>query len=51
MNDKVNEEKEDCFIPEENNPYPLCIGRGLKECEECQVYVGYDLDINKYVRC
>lgn len=36
--------KGDCFIPEENNPYPLCIGRGLPQCEDCQVRVDWEPD-------
>lgn len=35
---KHEKEREEgtCFLPEEHNPYPLCIGRGRTECEECQ---------------
>lgn len=32
----------ECFIPEENNPYPLCVGKGWKECEECQLRTEYE---------
>lgn len=37
-------EREDrsCFVPEENNPYPLCVGRGRKECENCQLRADWE---------
>lgn len=28
----------DCFAPEPNNLYPLCVGNGSKECLKCCVY-------------
>ena len=28
-----------CFSPEPDNPYPLCIGNGSKDCNECCLYV------------
>lgn len=27
-----------CYIPEEENPYPLCVGNGSDECEQCMIY-------------
>ncbi len=27
----------DCFTPEEDNPYPLCVGRNLEKCRDCQL--------------
>jgi len=27
----------DCFTPEANNPYPLCIGQNRPECKDCQL--------------
>lgn len=30
--------KADCFTPEPNNLYPLCVGNGSKECLKCCVY-------------
>lgn len=27
-----------CYLPEENNPYPLCIGRGLDRCKDCGLW-------------
>lgn len=33
---------EDCFIQEEYNPYPLCIGRKLKKCKECQLHKNWE---------
>lgn len=39
----LGKQKEDeCFIPEPDNPYPLCIGRGKPECEDCCRYVHYE---------
>ena len=29
----------DCFTPEADNPYPLCIGSGKPECAECCLHV------------
>lgn len=26
----------ECFVPEQNNPYPLCVGQDKPECENCQ---------------
>lgn len=26
----------DCFMPEKDNPYPLCVGRDLDTCKDCQ---------------
>lgn len=34
----------DCFIPEEDDGYPLCIGRGLEKCEDCQLRADYEAD-------
>lgn len=36
----------DCFVPEENNDYPLCVGNGSQKCEDCSLYA--KLDYNKY---
>lgn len=32
----------ECFIPEENNPYPLCVGRGFVSCEDCQLRADWE---------
>lgn len=29
----------DCFTPEADNPYPLCIGSGKSECDDCCLYL------------
>lgn len=29
----------DCYTPEPDNPYPLCIGNGKEECRQCCLYV------------
>ena len=50
----MNEPK--CFIPEENTPYPLCIGGKNEECEICQLCVDwepddpYDVEGSRYVK-
>ena len=31
----------DCFTPEKDNPYPLCVG-GKPECNDCCLYVDYE---------
>ena len=36
----------DCFAPEPDHPYPLCIGNGSLTCENCSLYAY--LDYNKY---
>lgn len=33
-----------CFIPEKEIPYPLCIGRNLPQCENCQLWTDYESD-------
>ena len=36
-----------CYKPEPDNPYPLCVGRDAKECEDCCLYMHYaDIDGN-----
>lgn len=32
----------DCFSPEPDNPYPLCVGNGKKECRKCCLYVNME---------
>lgn len=34
----------DCFTPEENNPYPLCVGQGKEECKDCQLRADWEPD-------
>lgn len=36
-----------CYLPEENNPYPLCVGRGMKACAHCTLWSDYDPDENE----
>lgn len=31
----------ECFVPEEDNPYPLCVG-GKEKCKDCCVYAHYE---------
>lgn len=33
----------ECFTPEDETIYPLCIGNGSEQCKECCLYVDYDL--------
>ncbi len=35
-------DRPDCFLPEEYNPYPLCIGQGKQECVECQLRADWE---------
>jgi len=37
-------EHPECYTPEQNNPYPLCIGRDKPECEECQLRADWEPD-------
>lgn len=30
------------YIPEKDNPYPLCIGRNLEECKDCQIRADWE---------
>lgn len=34
--------KLECFLPEEDNPYPLCVGRNLKKCKDCQMRADWE---------
>lgn len=35
-------EKPPCYLPEKDNPYPLCEGRGMKVCAHCCLWEDYD---------
>ena len=35
--DTLKDCAKECFIPEKDVGYPLCIGRDKLECEECQL--------------
>lgn len=37
-------DKPDCFSPEKDNPYPLCLGRDYKKCRECQLRADWEPD-------
>ena len=39
---KERYEKPECIILGEDNPYPLCIGIGRAECEDCQLRAGWE---------
>lgn len=39
----MNENLE-CFTPEDNNPYPLCVGGNKPECVDCQLRADWDSD-------
>lgn len=32
----------DCFSPEKDTPYPLCVGKNKPECEECQLRADWE---------
>ena len=48
LNDVFKNNYPECYIPEENNPYPLCQGSENStefvdnNCIECCLYVEYD---------
>lgn len=31
-----------CYLPEQNNPYPLCVGRGMAACAHCCIWADYE---------
>lgn len=31
-----------CFMPEENIPYPLCVGNGEEKCIHCCLWVDWN---------
>ena len=35
-------EKPPCYLPEKDNPYTLCEGRGMNVCAHCCLWEGYD---------
>lgn len=37
-------DRPECYVPEENNPYPLCIGTGKPECEICSLWADLEPD-------
>lgn len=43
---RIVEDKQnpDCYTSEPDNPYPLCIGRGLPKCGECQLRADQEPD-------
>ena len=43
----VNEylKKPDCYTPETNNPYPLCVGNGTEKCRECCLWTDLQPDM------
>ena len=43
---RIVEDKQnpDCYTSEPDNPYPLCIGRGLPKCGECQLRADWEPD-------
>ena len=43
-------EKPECYEPEKDNPYPLCVGTGRPECEECCLRADYGPDDDYYER-
>ena len=40
--DELNYEYPECFKPEKDNPYPLCVGKDNPECEECQLHADWE---------
>ena len=47
LEDKLNrrpapENKPPCYTAEKDNPYPLCVGRGMTECAHCCLWMDYE---------
>ena len=40
--DNIMNTNPECFTPEGNNPYPLCTGKDMPECENCQLRAGWN---------
>lgn len=38
-------EKPDCYTPETDNPYPLCVGNNTEKCRECCLWVDLQPDM------
>lgn len=38
----LKEKYDDCFIPEKDNPYPLCVGQDLEKCKDCQLRADWE---------
>lgn len=38
-------EKPDCYTPETENPYPLCVGNGTEKCRECCLWTDLQPDM------
>lgn len=41
-NMELKYKEDNCFIPEKDNPYPLCIGQNLEKCKNCQLRVDWE---------
>lgn len=37
-------ERAECFAPVKDNPYPLCIGKDMGQCKECQLRADWEPD-------
>ncbi len=42
LEEKKKEKEIECFIPEADNPYPLCVGRNLEKCKDCQIRADWE---------
>lgn len=40
--EEYTKEKPICYQPETNTEYPLCIGNGERECENCNLFVDFE---------
>lgn len=38
----AKQKDKECFTPEPDNPYPLCVGQGKPECGGCCWYMHYE---------
>lgn len=39
-----------CYIPEKENPYPLCAGNGSDGCEQCMIYAELESPYDEEIR-
>lgn len=42
----LDSDKPACYVEEEGNPYPLCVGRGLDACKKCSLWADLQPDLD-----
>lgn len=43
----LHSDKPTCYIEEDGNPYPLCVGRKLDICKSCSLWAGLQPDFGR----